>query len=371
MQFLRTSTFWMIPCWAMMIGPALESACAGETVTFRSDKKDLVNGAPMPVRTVTGEILIEAKDGGLMLRSDDGRIWMLQPDQITRRVSDDQPVDPISEDEMAARMRDELPAGFTVYRTNHYLIIHNTTPRYAKQVGTLFEQLYKSFYAYWKNQRWVLPEPRFPLVALVLADQNDFLKHAGAEVGSTAENVIGYYHLSSNRMTTYRVPNAERNVATIIHEATHQLAYNCGVQTRFADNPMWLSEGMAMFFESPDFSSPKWWQGIGRVNYVNLQRWRDYLPRRPANSLISLLSDDTRFRDVSTAEDAYGESWALTYYLMKTRRKEYVAYLKRLSEGKPLRELSPRERIEMFEEIFDTTVAKIDHGLVSYMRRVR
>ena len=30
----------------------------------------------------------------------------------------------------------------------------------------------------------------------------------------------------------------ERTVATIIHEATHQLAFNSGLQVRFADNPL-------------------------------------------------------------------------------------------------------------------------------------
>ena len=342
-----------------------------ETVTFRSDETDLVNGAPKPTRTVVGEILVEAQDGGLMLQSDDGRIWMVQPDQIIKRDSDDELMQPLTADQMAERMRQELPSGFSIYQTAHYVIAHNTSDAYVKQVGLLFEQLYKGFYTFWKNQRWRLPEPKFPLVALVLSDRNDFLKHAGAEVGDTAQLVIGYYHLSSNRMTTFNMPNLERNVATIIHEATHQLAYNCGLQRRFADNPMWISEGLAMFFESPDFKSASRWRGIGRVNQVNLKRWRDYLPVRPPNSLVTLLSDDDRFRNSDTATDAYAESWALTYFLLKTRREEYVEYLRKLSSGKPMAELTARERIEMFEETFDAKVAEIDKALVGYMRRVR
>ena len=37
---------------------------------------------------------------------------------------------------------------------------------------------------------------------------------------------------------------------TIIHEATHQTAYNVGVHARFADQPRWLVEGLAMMFEA-------------------------------------------------------------------------------------------------------------------------
>lgn len=344
---------------------------AVETVTFRSDKKDLVNGIPMPTRTVTGEILVEAQDGGLMLQSDDGRIWMVQPDQIIKRSSDDESLQPLTADAMAERMKLELPSGFKVYRTAHYVIVHNTSGAYVKRVGLLFEQLYKGFYAFWKNQHWKLPEPKFPLVALVLADRKDFLKYAGPEVGKTAQLVIGYYHLSSNRMTMFNMPNLERNVATIIHEATHQLAYNCGVQRRFADNPMWVSEGLAMFFESPDFKAASRWRGIGRVNHLNLHRWRKYSPVRPSDSLATLISNDDRFRDSATATAAYAESWALTYFLLKTRRKEYVKYLRQLSCGKPSAELTTRERVGMFEKVFEDSLADIDKAFVTYMRRVR
>lgn len=346
-------------------------AFAVETVKFTSDEKDLVNGVPMPSRVVSGEIMVEAQDGGLMLQSDDGRIWMIQPDQITERTSQETEFKPLSSDSMAERMKEEMPAGFSVYQTAHYVIVHNTSDAYVRQVGLLFEQLYRGFYSYWKNQRWKLPEPKYPLVALVFADRTDFLKHATTEVGETANMVIGYYHLSSNRMTTFNMPNLERNVATIIHEATHQLAYNCGVQQRFADNPMWVSEGLAMFFESPDFKSMSRWRGVGRVNHVNLDRWRKYISTRPQDSLATLLSDDSRFRDANTAGEAYAESWSLTYFLLKTKRKQYVDYLKRLSQGKPMAELTARERIEMFESAFETKLDKIDKSFVTYMRRVR
>ena len=322
-------------------------------------------------RSVKGEILVEAQDGGVMLLADDGRIWTIQPDQIVNRQSDQAPLTPITADQLESRLLDESSSDFRVYKTSHYVILHNTNEAYVRKVGTLFEQLYRGFFAYWKNQRWELPEPRFPLVALVLADRESFLEYGVAEVGQTARSVIGYYHLGSNRMTTFNVPNLERNIATIIHEATHQLAYNCGLQTRFADNPMWVSEGLATFFEAPDFNNPRGWRSIGRVNQVNLERWRRYLPKRPAESLATLLADDARFRNGATATNAYAECWAMTYFLLKTRRKEYVDYLRLLSEGKPLVEKSQRERIQMFEQAFETTLVEIDKDFVAYMQRVR
>lgn len=343
---------------AAMVGPVR----AVETVTFRDDDSE---------RTVVGNVLVDAQDGGVMIETDAGRIWTIYPDQLIDRESDETEFQPIGADEMERRLKEELPAGFEVFRTAHYIIGYNSSEAYARRVGSLYEQLYRGFYAYWKNQQWKLPEPKYPLVSLVLKDREDFVKFAGAEIGDTAQSVIGYYHLGTNRMTTYNVPNFERNVATIIHEATHQLCYNCEMQQRYADNPMWVSEGLATYFEAPDRRNPRKWRGIGRVNQVNLARWKKYLPNRPSESLATLLSDDMRYRSSATAEAAYAEGWALSYFLIKTKRKQYVAYLRTLSQGKLASERTKHERIEMFEKAFGMPLADLDQALVAYMRRLR
>jgi hypothetical protein len=352
----------LLGCCLLLVAAAARSVLGVETVTISDGDAE---------RTVIGEILVEAQDGGLMLQADDGRIWTLQPKQIIERKSDDTELQPIDADEMEKRLLQEMPEDFKVFRTQHYIVVYNSNEAYAKQVASLFENLYRGFFSFWKNQRWVLPKPRFPLVAVVLKDDQAFLKHAGAEIGDLAKSVIGYYHLASNQMTTYNVPNLERNVSTIIHEATHQLAYNTDVQQRFADNPMWVSEGLATFFESPDRRNPGKWRHIGRVNQVNLARWRNYQPNRPQDSLATLLADDMRCKSQASANDAYGEGWALTYFLIKTKRQEYVDYLKLLSQGKPLAEQTKRQRIDAFEQAFKATLGELDKEFVTYMRRVR
>ena len=73
-------------------------------------------------------------------------------------------------------------------------------------------------------------------------------------------------------------------MATIIHEATHQLAFNCGMQNRYADIPLWLSEGIAIYFETPDLRNKRGWRSIGSVNRVRLAEFRRYLRSRPSDS---------------------------------------------------------------------------------------
>lgn len=356
-------------CSVIALGLALTvpagRAVGVETVTFRPP-------GSRQTKTVVGKILVEAADGGVMLQAVDGHIWTLQPEMISNRTSDDIEFVPIDDDEMAKRLLEEMPAGFRVYRTSHYVILHNGSEARVRKVGTLFEQLYRGFFAYWRNKGWKLEEPSFPLVSVVFSDHQGFLRYGEADIGEMAKSLIGYYHLESNRMITFNVPNLERNIATIIHEATHQLAYNCGVQQRFADNPMWVSEGLATFFEAPDFRNPRGWRTIGRKNEVNFARWKRYIPHRPSESLTTLLADDSRYRSASSSpESFYAESWALTYFLIKTRTDQYVTFMKRLSEGKPLVYRSPQERIELVEEVFETTLADLDKQLVAYMKRLR
>lgn len=342
-----------------------------EEVVFKEDDSKSSKN-----RTVVGEVMIEAQDGGVMLLADDGRLWTLQPEQIQKRTPTDSPLKVAMHEELEQRLLKELGdefknANFAVHKTQHYLIVYNSSDDYAKRVGGLFESLYRAFFTYWKNQRWELSEPRFPLVAVVLKDHDSFLTYGRSEIGDAASNMIGYYNLASNRMATFNVPNWERNVSTIIHEATHQLAYNCELQQRFADNPMWVSEGLAAFFESPDMRNPGKWRGVGRVNRTNLARWRRYLKRRPADSLAKLLSVDDRYRDPARASDAYGEGWALTYFLLKTKRKEYIEYLQNLSEGKPLAVQSPRQRIKDFETAMGDELPIIDQKFSRFMLRVK
>ncbi len=178
------------------------------------------------------------------------------------------------------------------------------------------------------------------MVVLVFDSKASYLKYATQELGPAAESVSGYYNLMSNRVITFDLtglegatpdgqrvnrqtliremlgrPEAERNVATIVHEAVHQIAYNSGLQVRLADNPVWVSEGLAVFFESPDLNGDKGgWGTIGLINKHNYQSFLQYAPQRDEGSLVQLLTDDNRFRDPKTMAYAYGRKWAFNYF---------------------------------------------------------
>ena len=341
-----------------------------------------------------GRVIVEAADGGLLFQSRDGVLHRFTPKQRVRRTSDDTPFTPLSQDELATQLLAELPDGFEVHKTAHYLIVHNSSRAYAKWCGALFERLYLGFSNYWKRRGFDLQEPEFPLVAVVFGDWRSYQRHAQREIGPGAESIIGYYHLETNRMTMCDLtgvsgaakgqrirsaaqinailsrPKAAMTVTTIVHEATHQIAYNRGLHTRLSDCPLWLCEGLAVFFETPDLRSSKGWAGIGELNRERYVRFAHYSMRRPANSLATLIGRDNRFRDAKTTEDAYAEAWALTYFLIRKHKDKYIEYLKKVSRKKPLIWGSAAERIEEFEAVFGD-LEKLDREFLRYFQKMR
>lgn len=361
-------------------------ASAMDQVTYRHNGK---------TSEVTGRVLIAAQDGGLLVEGCDGVLTIVSPEEKISHTTDARPFAPYSRDELKKRILAELPKGFRDYSTKHYLILSDTSPEYAKWCGSLFEDLYKAFANMWTRQRFELSEPEFPLVAVVFADMQEYQRFSRPELGEGAEGVIGYYSLASNRMTMFDLtgvesqghgrmgttaqinqilaqPEAARTISTIVHEATHQIAFNSGLHTRLSDCPRWFSEGIAMYFETPDLRNgiKKGWSGMGGLNKSRLLLFHAYLPNRAPHSIETLIRDDRRFLDTKQALNAYAEAWALTYFLMRQRPKEYVAYLRTLSAKKPMVEDKPEERLNDFRQAFGD-LGKLETDFIRYMAKLR
>lgn len=386
LRFLRSRRLWIAFAFCLLSVTAAPRAVALDYVTFRRDGK---------TKDIAGRLVVEAQDGGRLMLGRDGVLWPIPPEEQVSHTADKTPFEPLSRDELGKRLLAELPTGFRSHVTTHYLILNNTSPAYAQWCGSLFERLYMAFTNFWSRKGFDLRQPEFPLVAVVFADKRSYLDFSRPELGSAGESVLGYFGLTSNRMTMYDLtglesqhrgasrnrttaqinqilaqPNALYNVATIVHEATHQIAFNCGLHTRLSDCPLWFSEGIAMYFETPDLRSPKGWGGLGAVNASRLERFREYLGRRPPDALTKLIRDDRAFRQPRHALDAYAEAWALTYFLLQKHQKEYLAYMAMLSQKKPLVMDGPERRLDQFRQAFGE-LKPLDAELLRYMARLR
>ena len=347
------------------------------------------------LRTVTGELVALDPTMGQLILDADGQLTVIAPNELKRAEELTTPLIPTPAKELAAKVLALMPQGSRSIVTEHFAVCYNTSDVYARWNSDLYEKLFKGFYRFWKEKGVELKPPRFPLVAVVFETKEDYIRYASKEFDGS-QNTIGYYHQLTNRLASYDLtgieglippkaqvlkaelinqivsrPQAERTIATIIHEACHQISFNCGLQVRLGDSPLWVSEGLATFFESPDLTNQNGWGGVGKPNkhnYVNLVK---YLPSRSSDSLELLLMDDSRLRSGETMSSSYAEAWGLTFFLLKSKPKQFVSYLDKIREKPPGTRASPKERIELFRQCFGEDLSKIDKEFIRGMQKLR
>lgn len=362
-------------------------ASAMDIVTVKSDDSE---------KTIEGEIIVNAKDGGIVIRDAMNFLHPITPDNIVSKTSDDRPFAYYTASEIKEKALKELPSGFKVFESKHYLIFYETSEAFARWTAQLFENLHNVFYNFWTSNGMKLSEPSTPLIAIIFADSKEYVRFCKDELGDAGASIIGYYSMQSNRVNLFDLtgaddmnqrassrvseaakirnllaqPDAARMVATIVHEATHQLAYNSGMQVRYADMPRWLSEGIAMYFETPNLKNSSGWGSLGKDNPARLRLIKQRLPRRNPEAIKMMITDDALFTNLEIAEEAYAEAWGLTWLLIKRNPKKFVEYLNIMSQKTPFVWDTSEERMEEFEKCFGSWV-KVNQSFVSVMKSKR
>jgi len=69
-------------------------------------------------------------------------------------------------------------------------------------------------------------------------------------------------------------------------------------------------------------------------------------------------------------QEAYSESWTLTWFLIKTRPKQYLEYVRKMGEKPILMWDSYEERIADFEEVFGPA-EELEKEFIRYVRKAR
>ncbi|QDT94240.1 DUF1570 domain-containing protein [Gimesia algae] len=341
-------------------------------------------------QTLEAAQILQAQDGGVVMLTRDGRLLTATPEQLKSKRPLDREFTPLDASELEKQLKAEFGDDFTVTQTKHFTICSQAGKRYSQWCGYLFERLYMVLHNYWDDKAHPLHEPEVPLIAVIFKDRANFEQYASQLLGDGAAATHGFYSIQSNRMVLYDLTAApnERpaytdadilfklrkspfNVATVIHECTHQIAFNVGLHTRFADNPLWLTEGMATYFETPDLKSKTGWRTVGKPNPWRLRQFQDYArSRRPADSLQTLISSDQRFQEAESLLDTYAEAWAFTYFLIKTKRRLYEEYLHLIAARQPLIWSTPAARLKDFQSVFGEDLNQLDQQFLRYMRQI-
>jgi hypothetical protein len=273
----------------------------------------------------------------LMLR--DGQYFRFRPSDARSYRQTSPLFRSYSAGEMRKRLAAELGPEFSITGTGHYLVAHSHAQK--DLWASRFEDLYRNFLHYFSVRGFRLHSPEFPLVAIVWPNQKDFQRHALRSGLPINDSIRGYYYPISNRIYLYDSAQGkddrygwQQNADTIIHEVTHQTAFNTGIHTRFSDTPQWLIEGLGTLFEAPGiYDSRQYRAQRDRINQGRLADFKAQAEKRKKGFMVQLISSDQLFeRD---AQQAYAQAWAMTYWMVETRPRQYSQYLARTANIPP------------------------------------
>jgi hypothetical protein len=314
----------------------------------------------------------------LVLLTRDGQIRRIELDQDSAVRELSQPFEPTSQRDMEAALRKEFGPKFKLLRTPHYIICHNTNEAFAQETADLVEQLYRAFTAFWGARGMKLDRPQFLMIVLIFDTEAEFRRYATSTPGaSTLTQVAGTYSVESNRIAMFNAAGKEtkkfgdtrwHNQSTLIHEATHQIAFNSGCHRRLADTPTWFIEGLAMYFEAPEIQGNKIvWTEVGKMNPPRHDRFTAFRKKgRKPESLKTLITGDDRFRNDSSANDAYAESWALTYFLVNQRTPQFLRYVRAMAAKPTLQQDTTQQRLADFQDAFGRDLRLLDANFQRY-----
>ncbi|MEZ6189165.1 MAG: DUF1570 domain-containing protein [Planctomycetota bacterium] len=185
-----------------------------------------------------------------------------------------------------------------------YKIKTNVREEYAKRYGTMMDQYYKRFVKVFADY---LPNGDLPKSTIwIYSSQQEFQGATGMGQG-----VGGFYNTGNKRVTGYHglfgMNGTTRTV--LAHEGTHQFE-DIVLQGSFGNCPIWILEGLAVFFESAFYRDGE--IVIGLVPHDRLASLKRGIE---TNTLIPL-SDLIRTPQPQFTAYHYAHAWSLIYMVL-------------------------------------------------------
>ena len=318
-----------------------------------------------PLRTIGSRIELLGRDG---------RLWDLDSHAIHHWRKLPMEFRSSSASDLRAALERECDGVLEVGGSGHFVLAYPQGQ--GKIWNSRFEELFRSFTHYFSVRGFAVRQPTFPLIAVIWPSKAEFLFHARENGDTVPPNVLGYYSPRTNRVSLYdseglRQGDWGQNAKVIIHEATHQTAFNTGVHNRFCQPPRWLAEGLGMLFEAPGiWDSERYRQFADRVNRERLGEFRRFQGQgRKPQTWRELVAGDTMFG--SNVNLAYAESWAFSFFLVETEPSKYCALMKRTADRPDFSTYSAAERTADFKAIFGDNYTMLEANFLRFIAAIR
>ena len=376
--------------------------CVLSSNLFGLDYVKYVNSGGDKPRNLEGRIVSKFSNGyGMELTT--GELIFCRTENILEQRSDNKEFAPLSIAEMAKVVKEEF-SDCKVLTSEHYVIAYQTSTAYADWYRQMLENLHRSFTEFWKKRGVPLTAPQYPLVVVLYTSRPAFLKHADEYFGggdlslfsgfyTGSRNYIFLYdssriHVSSkgstgvvgaatgDRATPAQIeeflkrPGITGSIDLLIHEGAHQLAYNTGLQSRRADCPSWLSEGVAIIRGAPKRKARNDWDIDLKIDDRRYSDLRKYLRTNPKDPILTLIKNDALFKGKDTKTQSYAMAWGLTFYLMTKYPKEFVEYINTLNNVRTFSVRGADTRQKDFEQHFGSDWQKLEEDFAKEMMRL-
>jgi hypothetical protein len=326
----------------------------------------LVEGAP-----------VAWSDDRVLLLSRNGFLWKFAPRHARDYRLISHQFRPYSQSEMRGQLLREYRDRSDVSGTGNYLVVHPAGER--DRWAQRFEELFRSFVHYFSVRGMSPAAPEFPLVAVVFHSQREFAEYVQKTDGAVPRpGVVGFYSPRTNRVLLYDVTQGQaadvdwqQNASTIIHETTHQMAFNTQIHNRVAVPPRWVCEGLAMLFEAPGvWNVQQYPLAKDRINQGRLSSFREYASGQRSEGSLPLFVQNSERVFSNAPAVAYCEAWALTFFLSETEPAKYLQYLARTAAREPLKEYSAKEQLEEFTDVFGTDLKMFEARYLRFMQQL-
>jgi uncharacterized protein DUF1570 len=361
---------------------AFSPLCCGPFMVRAAGPAPFMMSAVVDGKTVEGQPLAW-NDHQMLLLGRDGILHEFHPDNAKQGRKTGSHFTSYTMGQMRSRLSREFGRAFEVSTTAHYVVVH---PRGEWSAwADRLESLFRSFTRNMQIRGFSPVVPATPLVAAIFRSREDYYRHAAAQGSALPSGTLGHYDPKTNRIYLFDASGAKSarvagmgasqsahwpaNSETIIHEATHQAAYNTGVHRRFAEQPRWLVEGLAMMYESRGVWDPRTIDlQTDRINEGRLRDFQAGLDTRPKDTLNVMIASDIIFRTNPAA--AYAQAWAFSFYLMETRPREYCRLLQRVALRKAFSKYSAQKRLADFCGIFGEDLKLLDAQFLRFIAQL-
>lgn len=336
-----------------------------------------------------GRVLARAPDGGLMVEDASGTISSISAAGAATWRAVDGAFAWLPTEQMAGLLQEQMGDTFQAVETEHFLLCSQASELYTEYCGKLLERVHDEYYEFCADHKLPVQPLAVKLPVIIFRDPATLREFAVRQHPETDfSSVPGYYSIRHNQMLisgaaaakTYRratdvtreVRKHRRDIETVVHEAVHQLAFNSGLQIRYADNPMWLSEGLAVYFESTSGRSSLGWSRPGEVSRLHLPTIK---PARPLAalpvSLAALATSVQPFQQEELTAFAYAESWAMVHYLASRRADGLAGLIQAYQSAAPGAGLGADRHVQILEQALGESLADAEVSVLKYVQRLR